>query len=321
MIVRKVAGVRAATSKKGQGAETPESEEEMEKSFINLVRKVISDFVAKMDATTQVLNREKSALSIYNSEEQKKRLAEFEGIAGQLTEKARAAASEKLSAVIERGRSFFTVAAIEVDVEEITKLEKIFSMGIPSEFVIDQLINVCSGSYWGLCFLADKLNDGTAAGILHAPIRPDLGAYNAILDEIEGACKSFIISYNGTHTLTQVDENASGAILMMDNSTWDNWRGRLDGIAPAFATDLTISTGALSVNDRRLLNTLVNANHRSEAEISARVIKLAQENKYYETLLLKSQYAPIVAAWLDQKEAEQLQKTAAYTPFESIAKV
>ena len=57
-------------------------------SFIDEVRKVITGFVARMDATAQVLNKEKAGLAIYNTEEQKKRLAEFEGIAGQLTEKA-----------------------------------------------------------------------------------------------------------------------------------------------------------------------------------------------------------------------------------------
>ena len=289
-------------------------------SFIDEVRKVITNFVARMDAMTQVMNKEKAGLAIYNTEEQKKRLAEFETIAGQLKEKTRAAASEKLSAIIERGRSFFSVAVTEVDVAEITKLEKIFSIGIPSDFVIETLVNACSGSYWALCFLAEKLNDGTAASALHAPARPDIPAYLLVIDEIEAACNNLIAVYNGPHTLTQTDEGATQAIVLLGGDTWENWRGRLDNIAPAFATDTTISAGALSANDRILLNTLIQPG-RTEAEIAARVIKLAGDNKSYLSLFLRSQYAPIVAAWLDQKAAEELQKTAAYTPFESIAKV
>ena len=83
---------------------------------------------------------------------------------------------------------------------------------------------------------------------------------------------------------------------------------------------MTISQGALTANERVLLNTLIQPG-RSEADVAARVVKLAGDNKKYESLLLRSQYAPIVAAWLDKKAAEELQKTAAYTPFASAAKV
>ena len=288
-------------------------------SFIDEVRKVITGFVARMDATAQVLNKEKAGLAIYNTEEQKKRLAEFEGIAGQLTEKAKAAASEKLTTIIERARSFFSVAVTEIDVAEITKLEKIFEIGTPSDFIIDTLINACSGSYWALCFMAEKLNDGTAAGALHAPLRPDVQAYLLVIDEIEAACNSFITTYNGPHTLTQPDNGVAQALLLLGGDTWENWRGRLDSIAPAFATDVTILQGALTANERVLLNTLIQPG-RSEADVAARVVKLAGDNKKYESLFLRSQYAPIVAAWLDKKAAEELQKTAAYTPFEKAVK-
>nr|DAE02642.1 MAG TPA: hypothetical protein [Siphoviridae sp. ctTwu10] len=288
-------------------------------SFVDAVRKVTTDFVGRMDATQQVMSKEKSALSIYNTEEQKKRLAEFEGIAGQLTEKAKAAAFEKLTTIIERARSFFSVAVTEIDVAEITKLEKIFEIGTPSDFIIDTLINACSGSYWALCFMAEKLNDGTAAGALHAPLRPDVQAYLLVIDEIEAACNSFITTYNGPHTLTQPDNGAAQALLLLGGDTWENWRGRLDSIAPAFATDVTILQGALTANERVLLNTLIQPG-RSEADVAARVVKLAGDNKKYESLFLRSQYAPIVAAWLDKKAAEELQKTAAYTPFEKAVK-
>lgn len=282
-------------------------------SFIDEVRKVITGFVARMDATAQVLNKEKAGLAIYNTEEQKKRLAEFEGIAGQLTEKAKAAASEKLTTIIERARSFFSVAVTEIDVAEITKLEKIFEIGTPSDFIIDTLINACSGSYWALCFMAEKLNDGTAAGALHAPLRPDVQAYLLVIDEVETSCKRFLQAYNGPHTLTQADDTAAQALLLMGGGAWENWRDRLDGVCPAFATDTTIVAGALSANDRALLNTLINPGRPDREE---RVIKVAEMNDNAKRILLCSQYAPIVQAWIDKKEAEEMAKMAAYTPFE-----
>lgn len=286
---------------------------EIMRSFIDEVRKVITDFVAKMDITEQVLNKEKSGLAIYNSDEQKKRLAEFENVANQLTEKTRAAASEKLTTIIERARSFFSVAVTEIDVAEITKLEKIFSIGTPSDFVIETLVNACSGSYWALCFLSEKLNDGTVAGALHAPLRPDLSAYQLVIDEVETSCKRFLQTYNGPHTLTQADDTAAQALLLMGGNAWENWRDRLNGVCPAFATDTTIVAGALSANDRALLNTLINPGRPDREE---RVIKVAEMNDNSKRILLRSQYAPIVQAWIDKKEAEEMAKMAAYTPFE-----
>ena len=284
------------------------------RSFIDEVRKVITDFVERMDATEQVLNKEKVGVAIYNSDEQKKRLAEFEGVANQLTEKTRAAASEKLTTIIERARSFLSVAVTEIDVAEITKLEKIFDLGTPSQFIVDCLINASSGSYWALCFLADRLNDGTAEGILHAPLRPDLGAYQLVIDEVEASCKRFLQAYNGPHTLTQADDTAAQALLLMGGDAWENWRNRFNNIAPAFANDTTIVAGALTATDRYALNTMIGP--RPESEIPKRVIEVAQMREDFKRILLCSQYAPIVQAWIDKKEAEEMQKTAAYTPFE-----
>ena len=284
-------------------------------SFVDAAHKILLDYVTKKDAICQVVNDERKRNTQYNVQIQQEKERELEEQEKQLTEKEQKTALDKLNTLIERANSFLRVAAVEIDVDEIEKLEKIFSMGSPSHFVVENLVDSCTGSYWGLTFLSEKLNDGTVEGILDAPLRPDLSAYQLVINDVKDSVERFIGSYAGPNTLTMTDKTAVKTLLMLGSNTWENWKTRIDSICPAFATDATLAEGALTVSERKTINTLVPPGI-SETGRKAKVIELAASSDIWRSMLSRSKYALWVDEWAAQKEAEETQKLVTFTPFE-----
>ena len=284
-------------------------------SFVDAAHKILLDYVTKKDAICQVVNDERKRNTVYNTAIREEKERELEALENKLTEKEQKAALDKLNTLIDRANSFLRVAAVEIDVDEIEKLEKIFSMGVPSDFVIENLIDNCTGSYWGLTFLSEKLNDGTVEGILKAPLRPDIPAYQLVINDGKDSVERFVGSYAGPETITMTDETAAQTLLMLGSNTWGTWKTRIDSICPAFATDLTLAGGALTVSERKTINTLLPPG-LSETGKKAKVIELAASSDRWRSMLSRSKYALWVDEWAAQKEAEETQKLVTFTPFE-----
>ena len=284
-------------------------------SFVDAAHKILLDYVTKKDAIVRVMNDEKKRNTIYNTALREAKERELEELENKLAEKDQKAALDKLNTLIERANSFLRVAAVEIDIDEIEKLEKIFSMGTPSHFVVENLIDSCAGSYWGLIFLSEKLNDGTVEGILDAPLRPDLSAYQLVINDVKDSVERFIGSYTGPNTLTMTDETATQTLLMLGSNTWETWKTRIDSICPAFCSDVTLAEGALTVSERKTINTLVPPGI-SETRTKAKVIELAASSDIWRSMLSRSKYALWVDEWKAQHEAEETQKLVTFTPFE-----
>lgn len=280
------------------------------KSFIDTLRGVITKFVGRMNAVNDVIGKEKQALSIYNKVEQDKRIRELENDAAKIIEKARAQASEGIATALERARAFLSVAVVEIDPEEITKLEKIFAMGTPSEFEIKSLINTYSGSYWALRYISNKMNDDSVKGILSVEhLKPDVNLYLELFEEIEKSCSSFINSYDGASTLQGYDNSAATALILMSDAVWTGWRDRINSLCPALATDATIMDEALTKNDRKLLDTIMPSYISGKDAIKGRIRKyLGMDNEagHYKSILLRSQFAALTEAVLADMELEEL---------------
>ena len=284
-------------------------------TFIETVKTIIEEFIQKVDAIVDVVAKERERLQIYNTQEMTRRMSEVEETSEKLALSVRQGAFEKLDNVFIKAKSFFSVAVAEIDTEEIFKLKTIFDISHdkPAAFIVEILLDSVNGDYWGLSFLADRLDDGTAGGILNAPARPDIPQYFLILDEIEGACKSFVSSYTGKERIAGQATDVS-ALLIQNEGTWNRWRERIDTICPLFVTDRTLLQGALTSSQRNQINELIPIGKSNIEKVE--LVKRYGENPYYQGLLLRSQYSDIIEEMNEENKAKEIKKIVEYTPFE-----
>ena len=182
-------------------------------------------------------------------------------------------------------------------------------MGTPSEFEIKSLINTYNGSYWGLRFIANKLNDDSVKGILSVEhLKPDVNLYLELFEEIETSCNSFINSYDGASTLQGYDNSAATALILMSDAVWTGWRDRINSLCPALATDATIMDEALTKNDRKLLDTIMPSYISGKDATKGRIRKyLCMDTEgRFKSILLRSQFAALTEAVLADMELEEL---------------
>lgn len=284
-------------------------------SFVDSAHDILFNYVRAKDAICQVMNQEKQKNTIYNTAVREEKGREIEALEKQLTEKEQNLALKRLDTIVDRAMSFLKVSVIEVDTSEIEKLKTIFSMGAPSDFVLENLINY-THSYWGLTFLSEKINNGTVEGILKAPLRPDASQYVLVINDVKAAVERFIGSYAGPNTLTMADETAAHSLIMLGGNVWENWKTQIDSICPAFATDVTLTKGTLTASERKELNDLIPPMTGRD-----KVIELASKSDRWKSILSRSQYALIIDEYFSKKEAEELKNITAYTPFENVGKV
>lgn len=284
-------------------------------SFVDSAHDILFNFVRAKDAICQVVNDERKRNDKYNVQIQQEKERELEEQEKQLTEKEQNLALKRLDTIVDRAMSFLKVSVIEVDTSEIEKLKTIFSMGTPSDFVLECLINY-THSYWGLTFLSEKVNDGSVLGILKAPLHPDVSQYVLVINDVKAAVERFIRSYAGPNTLTMADETAAHSLVMLGGNVWENWKTQIDSICPAFATDVTLTKGTLTASERKELNDLIPPMTGRD-----KVIELANKSDRWKSILSRSQYATIIDEYFSKKEAEELKNITAYTAFENVGKV
>lgn len=276
------------------------------RSFIDTLKERMKDFTARIDVISIAIQEKEREYSDRLPQVREKLMRDFIADTEKIKNNERSLATDAITAIINQARLFLKVAVVQISTAELEKLEKVFSMGVPSAFELEAIRETCFGSYWGLKYLADRVNDGSIQGILDAPATPDISAYMALFDEIEGACLNTVNAYEGTTTLTGADASTYAAYLILSDSTWENWRLRLDGICSQFLTDTTLLGECLTSNDRKLLNTLIPAGF-TETAIKGRIRKLVESDTsdHYKNLFLRSQYAPLAEAVIASMEAEK----------------
>ena len=293
-------------------------------SIIKQLQTVVSAFTERINVIREATDtmKKENINKKYIPEETERLNAIEEERFNTLSGKERESAKKKISDIIDKARSYIANTVADVDTMEINKLGAMFEAaeGNPSKYALQIIIDSLTGSYWGLLYIWQRMSGNANAAEVLNPIlqKPDPEYYLDLFDEIEAACINFCNAYKGPAALTDTTPETATALLFLSNSPWLGWSERTN-VNSAYLTENTLTSEALTGAERTWLETMMGAAGRStESAKRGRVIEMLEKFPNTRRILIRSQYAPFVVAYEEEKANEEALQIAINTPLEKV---